>query len=93
MANRRKTTDDAATAATAPTAASAAQVEAPAENTEESVELTVNDLAAIKQIIDVASSRGCFRPNEMVAIGTTYARLENFLNAVSQQQAQTPQAG
>ena len=50
MANRRsKTTEEtpATTAAPAP--------EASAENTEEGVELTVNDLAAIKQIIDIAS--------------------------------------
>ena len=87
MANRRsKTTEEtpATTAAPAP--------EASAENTEEGVELTVNDLAAIKQIIDIASSRGSFRPNEMVAIGTTYARLENLLSVVSQQQ-QAQQAG
>ena len=89
MANRRsKTTEE--TPATAAPAAPAP--EASAENTEEGVELTVNDLAAIKQIIDIASSRGSFRPNEMVAIGTTYARLENFLSVVSQQQ-QAQQAG
>lgn len=51
-------------------------------------ELTVNDLSAIKQIIDVASSRGAFKPNEMAVVGTTYNKLELFLNAVvSQQQA------
>ena len=30
-------------------------------------ELTVNDLNALKVIIDIASSRGAFKPNEMVA--------------------------
>lgn len=52
----------------------------------ESPELTVNDLNAIKQIIDVASSRGAFRPNEMMVIGQTYNKLELFLNAVASQQ-------
>ena len=52
----------------------------------ESVELTVNDLAAIKQIIDVATSRGAFRPQEMVPVGTTYGKLEKFLAVVAQQQ-------
>lgn len=49
-------------------------------------ELTVNDLSAIKQIIDVASSRGAFKPNEMAVVGTTYNKLELFLNAVQSQQ-------
>lgn len=49
-------------------------------------ELTVNDLSAIKQIIDVASSRGAFKPNEMAVVGNTYNKLELFLNAVQSQQ-------
>ena len=58
--------------------------------TEQAPELTVNDLSAIKQIIDVASSRGAFKPNEMAVVGTTYNKLELFLNAVAaSQQGQT----
>lgn len=53
-------------------------------------ELTVNDLAAIKSIIDIASQRGAFRPPEMVAIGTIYNKLDKFLTAI--QKAQTPNA-
>jgi hypothetical protein len=53
---------------------------------QEQIELTINDLTAIKQIIDVASSRGSFRPNEMTVIGSVYTKLEAFLNAVAQQQ-------
>ena len=89
MANRRKPAEETATAPTQPTVTPES-----AEQAEDSgnVELTVNDLAAIKQIIDIASSRGAFRPNEMVAIGTTYSRLETFLNVVAQQQ-QAQQAG
>ena len=64
---------------------------APAETQAESsaLELTVNDLNAIKQIIDVASSRGAFKPNEMTVVGTTYNKLEQFLAAVAAQQGQT----
>lgn len=51
-------------------------------------ELTVQDLSALKQIIDVASQRGTFKPNEMVVVGTTYSKLEAFLNAVQAQQSQ-----
>jgi len=61
--------------------------ETPAQpSAEQSIELTVNDLNALKQIIDVASSRGAFKPNEMTTIGTVYTKLENFLNAVAAQQ-------
>ena len=49
-------------------------------------ELTISDLSAIKQIIDVASQRGAFKPNEMVSVGTVYSKLETFLNAVASQQ-------
>jgi len=63
-------------------------VEQSASQTEQAPELTVTDLSAIKQIIDVASSRGAFKPNEMAVIGTTYNKLELFLNAVASQQGQ-----
>jgi len=53
---------------------------------ESAAELTVQDLSAIKQIIDVASQRGAFKPNEMMTVGQTYTKLETFLAAVSQQQ-------
>jgi hypothetical protein len=53
-------------------------------------ELTINDLAAVKSIIDVASQRGAFKPNEMVAVGTVYSKIEAFLNAA--QAASAPKA-
>jgi ribosomal protein L15 len=55
-------------------------------DTAQSTELSVNDLNAMKVIIDIASSRGAFKPNEMVAVGQTYNKLETFLNAVAAQQ-------
>lgn len=61
--------------------------ETAAEN-QNQAELTVQDLAAIKQIIDLASQRGAFRPNEMVAVGQTYSKLETFLNAVGSSQGE-----
>jgi len=51
-------------------------------------ELTVNDLSQLRQIIDVASQRGAFKPNEMVTVGTIYNKLDTFLTAVSKQQPQ-----
>jgi hypothetical protein len=53
---------------------------------DESADFTVNDLSAIKSIIDVASARGAFKPNEMVPVGTIYNKLEKFLAAAQQAQ-------
>lgn len=52
---------------------------------QESTDLTINDLNALKTIIDIASSRGAFKPNEMVAVGQTYTKLTTFLEAVAKQ--------
>jgi hypothetical protein len=48
-------------------------------------DLTINDLAAMKNIIDIASTRGAFKPNEMVAVGTIYNKLSAFLDQVQKQ--------
>lgn len=61
------------------------QPEVPVE--QQGPDLTVQDLQALKSIIDVASQRGAFRPNEMMTVGQTYSKLEQFLNAVAQQPA------
>jgi hypothetical protein len=53
---------------------------------QESAELTISDLSAMRTIIDIASSRGAFKPNEMVAIGQTYNKLTAFLDQVAKQQ-------
>lgn len=49
-----------------------------------SPELSVSDLNALQSIIDVASQRGAFRPNEMVTVGSVYTKLSNFLSAIAQ---------
>ena len=36
------------------------------------------------QIIKVASNRGAIQPEEMVTVGNIYAKLENFIKAVSE---------
>jgi hypothetical protein len=59
---------------------------------EPSAELTVQDLTAIKQIIDVASARGAFKANEMAVVGQTYNKLEAFLGAVSASQSDNKEA-
>ena len=42
--------------------------------------LSIGDLKNLSTIIDVASSRGAFRANEMASIGLIYNKLQAFLN-------------
>jgi hypothetical protein len=44
--------------------------------------ITVADLNLLKNIIDLASTRGAFQANEMTQIGTVYDKLAVFLEAV-----------
>jgi hypothetical protein len=48
-------------------------------------DLNIQDLSAMKSIIDVASTRGAFKPSEMLMVGTVYNKLSAFLDAVAQQ--------
>jgi hypothetical protein len=59
--------------------------EAPQAPAAESAELNINDLNAMKVIIDIASSRGAFKPNEMAVVGQTYNKLTTFLDQVAKQ--------
>jgi|TARA_B100001094_G_scaffold252843_1_gene250990 hypothetical protein len=77
MSEKTETTEEVKTET--PVADAATEGQAPAD-------LSVQDLQALKMIIDVASSRGAFKPNEMVQIGQTYNKLDGFLAAVAAQQ-------
>jgi hypothetical protein len=61
--------------------------------TEGSNDLSINDLNAMKVIIDIASSRGAFKPNEMSAVGQTYNKLTAFLDSVAKQAEAAGKAG
>jgi len=58
--------------------------EAPAQEAP-APELTVNDLSAMKAIIDVACQRGAFKAPEMEAVGKTFNKLSVFLDAAAKQ--------
>jgi len=45
--------------------------------------LSIGDLKNLTTIIEVASSRGAFRANEMASIGLMYNKLQGFLNRVA----------
>lgn len=64
-----------------------------AQEQQSSNDLTINDLNALKTIIDLASQRGAFKPTEMMAVGQTYTKLAAFLeNVAKQAEAQKAQS-
>jgi len=66
-------------AATAPVdAAAAPQPTAP--------DLNNTDLAAVRNIIDIASQRGAFKANELEVVGKTYNKLTAFLDSVNKKE-------
>ena len=52
------------------------------------VSITVTDLQALVNLIDVASSRGAFRGPELTAVGTLYSKLASFLQQVTDASAE-----
>tara|TARA_B100000963_G_scaffold357559_1_gene380090 strand:- start:1690 stop:2007 length:318 start_codon:yes stop_codon:yes gene_type:complete len=63
--------------------------EAPATATEapaEAPQLSIADLQALLNVIDVASSRGAFRANELTNVGGVADKLTKFLQHVADQQ-------
>jgi hypothetical protein len=51
-------------------------------------DLNVNDLLALRNLIDVVTQRGAFKANELSSVGILFDKLEAFLQAVQAQQAQ-----
>ena len=47
------------------------------------VNLSIGDLANLRQIIDVATQRGAFRANELEVVGNAYNRLNAFLGTIA----------
>ena len=64
-------------------------------NTTESTQLTIADLAGIRNIIDLACQRGAVRGEEMKNVGMLFERLTNFIidaQEAAEAQAQAPDA-
>jgi hypothetical protein len=47
----------------------------------ENITLTINDLATLRNVIDLASTRGAFRGAELKEVGEVYNRLNQFVEA------------
>ena len=52
---------------------------------ENSTQITVADLDALRTIVDLAASRGAFRGAELTQVGVVFDKLTTFLNAVVEQ--------
>ena len=50
-------------------------------------DLNISDLLAVKNIMEVATSRGAFKAAELEAVGKTFNKLNNFLESVSKKEA------
>ena len=71
------------TESVAPKMAAPAQPEQPAAGTQTATDLNIADLRNIALVIDVASTRGAFRANEMATVGLVYNKLQAFLAKVA----------
>lgn len=48
---------------------------------QKSPELNLNDLIAMRNLIDVVTQRGVFKANELSSVGILYDKLNAFLDA------------
>jgi hypothetical protein len=64
----------------------AEQVAQPENQQQPSTDLNVNDLAALRNIVDVASQRGAFKASELEMVGKVYNKLNSFLETVGKKQ-------
>lgn len=52
------------------------------ENTNETTQITIADLDTLRNIVDLACTRGAFRGAELTQVGVIYDKLTQFLDAV-----------
>ena len=70
------------------------------ENINDPTQITIADLDTLRNIVDLASTRGAFRGAELTQVGAVYDKLTAFLDAIIAQakaqeeanQAATPAA-
>jgi hypothetical protein len=95
MATKKKNLKKSAKTDTAPKATAtaqpqAAQAQAPQPDP---TALSIGDLKNLSTILDVASTRGAFKANEMAGVGFLYNKLQAFLAKVAPEQKPEGTAG
>ena len=84
MATKKKTLKKSAkTPKATATAQPQAQAQAPQQDPNA---LSIGDLKNLSTILDVASTRGAFKANEMAGVGFLYNKLQAFLAKVAPEQ-------
>lgn len=63
------------------------QSSAPDAQQPQGPDLNINDLVALKNIMEVAVQRGAFKAAELEAVGKSFNKLNAFLEAVSKKEA------
>lgn len=58
------------------------------ESEKKAVELNLNDLASIKNLIEIVTARGAFKAAELSSAGMLFDKLSAFLEAAQSVQAQ-----
>ena len=93
MATKRKNLKKAT--AKAPTGTATAQPQAAPAQAPQSdpTALSIGDLKNLSTILDVASTRGAFKANEMAGVGFLYNKLQAFLAKVAPEQTPEGTAG
>lgn len=54
-------------------------------------QLTPNDISNMINIIDVCTTRGAFRGNELKNVGTVYEKMVGFLNSLKENSKKQPE--
>ena len=81
--NLKKSAKTSAPTGTATAQPQAAQAQAPQQDP---TALSIGDLKNLSTILDVASTRGAFKANEMAGVGFLYNKLQAFLAKVAPQE-------
>ena len=67
-------------------ATATAQATAPAQPQPDPMALSIGDLKGLASVIDVASTRGAFKANELAGVGILYNKLQAFLAKMTPEQ-------
>ena len=59
----------------------------------EQPQITVADIATLKQIVEVASSRGAFRAEELSQVGNVYDRVSAWVEFMTQEATEDTEEG
>lgn len=56
-------------------------------------ELNINDLVAMRNLIDVVTQRGVFKANELSSVGVLFDKLNSFIDAATKTQQEQQSKG